>query len=340
MFLSFLTIPLDIISSLIRSIEAIASYLNDIKNSIVDQSNSTATMWANISNSNKDIPIVDWLTAIGTLSSAFIALGIALHSSKISKQSERKQGLRYVFQLLDNNAHRNARRRIVNVYGEDDDSRIHRILTLMGLKEEDLTRKYAIIKESEEIVKADFDQIGALITNNEIPEKDFIKIYWHEVLRCWMILEKKIFEIREYLDDDFYMKNFENLKILAENYSDNIGLKRDSNLIKKDIIVHIQSKGFDRVNQNEPTMRLIIGHFDEHIDFITLNENTVYIIDANSKKISSCKIETKKINNSKSVEFKIYNIPPDNKKYYIFISKNIKDCNGISLEDDLTIDLY
>ena len=54
----------------------------------------------------------------------------------------------------------------------------------MGVEKDDLLRKEAILKESKEIVKADFDQIGSLLKNNEISKDEFIKIYWHEVLKC------------------------------------------------------------------------------------------------------------------------------------------------------------
>jgi hypothetical protein len=134
----------------------------------------------------------NWITAIGTIGSTLGAVAIAAYSFYLGRENEKNQGLRYVFQLLDDNGHRNARRIIVNLYGEEDEYRKEKILRLMGLKDEDIQRKEAILKESQEIVKADFDQIGSLIKNKEIPKNVFLKIYWYEVLKCWQVLDKDI----------------------------------------------------------------------------------------------------------------------------------------------------
>ncbi len=77
----------------------------------------------------------------------------SIHSGQ---QNKKYEGLRYVYELLDDNGHRNARRRIINLYGEEKEHRKRRILRLMGLEEEEIQRKEAILKESREIVKAAF----------------------------------------------------------------------------------------------------------------------------------------------------------------------------------------
>jgi hypothetical protein len=68
------------------------------------------------------------------------AVGIAAYTFRIGQHNKKNEGLRYVFELLDDNGHRNARR-IINLYDEKDEKRQEKILRLMGVKEEDIKRK-------------------------------------------------------------------------------------------------------------------------------------------------------------------------------------------------------
>jgi len=105
----------------------------------------------------------NWVSALGTIGATIGAVGLAAYSIRIGQQNKKNEGLRYVFGLLHDNGHRNARRRIVNLYNEKDENRKEKILRLMGVKEEDIQRKDAILIESQEIVKADFEEIGSLL---------------------------------------------------------------------------------------------------------------------------------------------------------------------------------
>jgi hypothetical protein len=124
----------------------------------------------------------DWLTAIGTVGTVIIASIVAIASYNTTRKSEQSRALTDVFRLLDDNAHRNARRRIVNLYGEKDERRIKKILAIMGLKKDDIGREDAIYRESKEIVKADFNEIGSLLENKLILRNEFLKIYWLDLL--------------------------------------------------------------------------------------------------------------------------------------------------------------
>ena len=284
----------------------------------------------------------EWITAIGTIGSTIGAVSIATYSFKLGRENEKKQGLRYVFQLLDDNAHRNARR-IVNLYKETIDERKARILRLMGVEEKDILRKEALIKESEEIVKADFDQIGALITNKEIPKNNFIVIYWHEVLRCWFVLENNIVNIRNSLHDNNYMENFEKLKVIAEEYTKN-KIKQDnfSKIIKKDIIVPPIALGWDSDSLQEDNKKIsvLIGRFDEILDDLTLNKNNIYVIDENKNKSKDFHVDIQKNEKSIICMIKGGRPPADTKQYSIYLSNNVKDINGIALEREITVPIY
>lgn len=91
----------------------------------------------------------------------------------------------------------------------------------MGVKKEDIDRKGAILTESEEIVKADFEEVGSSLKNGEIPHDNFIKIYWGDIYKCWYVLEKEIRRrIQENIDEN-YMQNFKYLKEKATEYATN-----------------------------------------------------------------------------------------------------------------------
>ena len=103
----------------------------------------------------------------------------------------------------------------------------------MGVKEEDLERMDAIQKESAEIVKADFDEIGSLIENKSVPGKEFLKRYWLEVLKSWTVLCDEIQKIRQI--DPNYMENFGKVKRRAEGYRKGENGKQPQ--VVKDIII-------------------------------------------------------------------------------------------------------
>lgn len=271
----------------------------------------------------------DWISAIGTIGATLGAVGIAAYSIRIGQQNKKYEGLRYVFELLDDNGHRNARRRIVNLYGEDIEYRKEKILRLMGLDEDGIKRKEAILKESKEIVKADFEQIGSLLKNNEIPKDEFIKIYWHEVLKCWQVLNKDIQEIRNSLKSESYMQNFEELNKLAIEYAKRKKNVKDvTQLVHKDIIVYPQLNKYDYT-----THPLQVSYrSDEILNSETLNNDTIYLIDENKHKITHSKL---KIDYNVKLRLIIVSIieKPKDKRCYLFFSTNIHDIYGIPLKE-------
>jgi hypothetical protein len=130
----------------------------------------------------------DWLTAIGTIGTLIGAVIIGALSLHLTRRAEERQAQRQIrgehmqrlaeiFRLLDDNGHRNARRRNYNLYLETDPTRINKILDLMGV---DLQRINTNIRESKEIVKADFDRAAYLALNEAIPKKDFLDIYGND----------------------------------------------------------------------------------------------------------------------------------------------------------------
>jgi hypothetical protein len=220
--------------------------------------------------------LTDWLTAIGTISSAIGAVGIAGYSFYLTRRNEEKHSLSYVFSRLNDNTHRNARRRIYNLYGENDRRRKKKILKVMGVKIEDLVRTDAIQTESAEIVKADFDEIGTLIENKSVRQKEFLKIYWSEVLKSWTVLCDEIEKIRQI--DPNYMENFAKLKCHAEEYRK--GQNKSQPKVVKDVIIKPAVEDFKTYIPG-PMRYKIAVFFDIPIDETTFsdkveitNENT------------------------------------------------------------------
>ena len=273
----------------------------------------------------------NWVSALGTIGATIGAVGIAAYSIRIGQQNKKNEGLRYVFELLDDNGHRNARRRIVNLHGEEEDEyRKEKILRLMGLSDEEIQRKEAILKESQEIVKADFDQIGSLIKNKEIPKKVFLKIYWHEVLKCWQVLHKEVKKIQNDLNDDKYMENFKHLNDIATKYAKHKNKIKDfTKLVSKDIRVYplLTFDGY------YPSTKEILIASDGDLDNETINHDTVYLVDQNNEKVSS-KIEINYNYDNKWIIIKI-NEKPNDKKCYVYLTTDIKDRYGISLNKSI-----
>jgi hypothetical protein len=171
----------------------------------------------------KEPSLTDWLTAVGTVGTVIVASVVAIQTYKTTTKIEQSRSLADVFKLLDDNAHRNARRRVLNLYKENDERRRQKILKIMGLKDEDIKRMDAIHHESKEIVKADFNEIGSLLENKIILRDEFLKIYWLDVLKCWKVLyEEDIELIRQQSRYKDYMINFEHLKCYAESYQNPI----------------------------------------------------------------------------------------------------------------------
>jgi hypothetical protein len=132
--------------------------------------------------------------------------------SCLEDQQNKFTALLQIFQLLDNNAHRNARRRIIDLYTDESNTDKWDTLKRMNVtKEEHINENFinSNYLESREIVKADFNQIEALIKSGLSPE-EFLKSYWLEVLKCYKALE-------DYRDERS-MEYFNDLMKRAEEY--------------------------------------------------------------------------------------------------------------------------
>jgi len=166
------------------------------------------------------------------------------------------------------------------LYQEEDQSRKIKILKQMGLKDEDMKRIDAIHTESKDIVKADFEQLGSLIENKAIPKKDFLRMYWHDVLKCWTVLNQAITKFRDQTKDNNHMINFEKLY----NYS--TPFKKTKQLQVKDLFIHPE------VNYATPLLatpdsqkyKIRIG-FDIQIEESSISDSLIKIFDISDHEV-------------------------------------------------------
>jgi hypothetical protein len=273
--------------------------------------------------------ITDWLTAIGTISSAIGAVCIAGYSFYLTRRNEQKHSLAYVLRLLNDNAHRNARRRIYNLYVEDDRRRRKKILKVMGVKIEDLVRRDAIKTESAEIVKADFDEIGTLIENKSVRQKEFLKIYWSEVLKSWTVLRDEIEKIRQI--DPNYMENFAKLKCHAEEYRKRQNKSQPE--VVKDVIIKPAVEDFKKYVPG-PQQYKIAVFFDIPIDETTFLDN-VEIFNENTRKKIQPELLWDRENNAAELTW-LTGSNIGTSSYRIKIDK-VQDTKGMQMEEPYSI---
>jgi hypothetical protein len=105
-----------------------------------------------------------------------------------TKKSFHFNALIKAFELLNDNAHRNARIRLYKVAGVNDRDKRRTLLKELGVKNEALD---TIIAESQNIVLADLDQMGTLVKNGLILEKEFLNVYWNTIISCYEVLKEE-----------------------------------------------------------------------------------------------------------------------------------------------------
>ena len=282
---------------------------------------SQNTTVATTNDNKKNTNLTDWLTAIGTISSAIGAVGIAGYSFSLTRRNEQRHSLEYVFRLLNDNAHRNARRTIYNLYDEKDRRRRKKILWVMGVKVKDLDR----MEESAEIVKADFDEIGSLIENKSVPEKEFLKRYWLEVLKSWTVLRDEIKKIRQI--DINYMENFDKLKCHAEEYRKRENLKQPE--VFKDIIITPAVEDFKKYIPGPMDFKIAV-FFDIPIDETTFTDK-VEITNENTGEKIKPKLSWDKANNAPELTWSTGS-DTGTSSYRIKIDK-VQDTKGMQMEE-------
>jgi hypothetical protein len=245
--------------------------------------------------------VTKWMSAIG------VPFSILFSSYTIyrSRRSEKHQGLMDIFKLLDDNAHRNARRRIYNLHEETIPERRIKILLTMGFKKDELGRVDSIHIESKEIVKADFNQIGYMIENDTISKNDFLRVYWSEVLKSWKVLSAEINSTRINLKDIKYMYGFQQLQEYALNYMNKTKMVNAENL--KDVYVgpSVEVTGYLGLSADRDAIQAV---FDLPMNKSSVEDtNLILLTDLSDRKVE-CDLQYNEDNKTLTLEINQYKL--------------------------------
>jgi hypothetical protein len=155
------------------------------------------------------LPII---AAAITAASAFVAWA----TGRYAKKTYQFNALIKAFELLNDNAHRNARIRLYRTAGVTDSTMRDAYLKELGVKPEALK---TIIPESQNILLADFDQMGTLIKKGFILQKDFLDVYWNTVVSSYEVLKDE--------EKTELYQNFKDLYDKATHKKENIPLEKE-----------------------------------------------------------------------------------------------------------------
>lgn len=109
---------------------------------------------------------------------------------------------------------------------------------------------------------------GSLVDSKAISKEEFLKINWHDVLKCWKVVYDDIKHIRAIGNKD-YMVNFERLKSHAEKFK-NTSVEETE--IWTDVIIRPQIiKVHQPIISN--TICIVKAIFDIEIDEKTIRDN-------------------------------------------------------------------
>jgi hypothetical protein len=116
------------------------------------------------------------------------------------RKEHRLNGLVQAFKVLNNQEHRDAREMVYATFALYNKNKNLKIFV-----EGDSDGA----KESTETVRADFDQMGALVQNGTIQKQGFLQVYGETTYRCWNALQDHIREEGKQRNFEHYMENFE-----------------------------------------------------------------------------------------------------------------------------------
>jgi hypothetical protein len=150
-----------------------------------------------------DIPAI--ASSIAAAASAIAAY----LSFRLNRSGYMFNALAKIFEVLNDNAHRNARIRLYvaakNYYEfrkTNDPTQLEecrrRLKQLGANKEPEI-----IIPESANIVLSDFEYLGALVKNGLIGEQEIIKKYWNTIISSYEVLIEDREKIDQYPDFKF-----------------------------------------------------------------------------------------------------------------------------------------
>jgi hypothetical protein len=149
-------------------------------------------------------------------SGVFVAIFVAYWTVKNDKTNLKLNGLNLAFKKLNNPEGRESRRKILSAYYDylvDNDFPIEYTHEYFFQKHPtvDLIQLYPDLKEDVEVVKANFDEIGAMEKNGLLNKKAFFDGYYGSLLRCYGALHGNIIKSREKTGSKEYSSYFQQI---------------------------------------------------------------------------------------------------------------------------------
>ncbi len=162
------------------------------------------------------------LDIVGILSSKeFIAIYVAAAGVAVStvtywyqKKEFRLKSLTEALSRLNDVKHKEARKVL---YGNATRASFE-ILGFSKPTPEGGASPNELMTMSKDMVRSDFNEVATLIYHKLLDKKIFLREYCWIIIRIWRLLEEDILDRRRAIGPSDYMKNFEDLKEMAEEY--------------------------------------------------------------------------------------------------------------------------
>jgi len=148
------------------------------------------------------------LTVIVGVASAIVSLFTVYYRKKHYEVTEKQLNLTallQVFQLLNDESHRAARRAVYRYYKNKIDGK--------AASDEEISQQIAM-------VRSDFDMIGTFVRNQLLSKEVFLDAYWDTTIMCWDAVADNIVNERKLRQNQKYMTNFEYLASEARQYKE------------------------------------------------------------------------------------------------------------------------
>jgi hypothetical protein len=141
-----------------------------------------------------------WLV-LGTWAAVSTAIFAVWRETENNNKTRKLNGLALVFQKLNGETQRYARKQVVTAYYQylkkNDEPLEYTPFNFEDHPVYDIVQFDKNVLPYVEIVRADFEEIAVMIKNGLVDQKAFFDAYWGAMLRCYMALHGYIETVRE-----------------------------------------------------------------------------------------------------------------------------------------------
>jgi len=161
------------------------------------------------------------ISALAATISVLVAIGaiiISFYTVKSQRKQNQFNNLLKVFDLLNEERKRKARKVLYKNYIDFQERYKNRSDKPDDILNDPHIKDLSALQKNIEMIRADFDQIGSMNENKLFPDKAYFDSAWDPTLRCWTCLESHIKNQRKIRNAPYYMKYFGILAEKAERY--------------------------------------------------------------------------------------------------------------------------